>query len=295
MTTKVVKGSLWTLAGQVAPLGVSLFATPFVIRLLGSEGYGVLILVGLIPSYFGFADFGMSIASTKFASEAYAAGDKEKEARIVRTAAFVAFCASLPIGLALLAFSGKIVGLFNVPAEYQPQASIALKIAAVTFVVRFLNGVFNTPQLTRLRMDLNTFVNSGFRILGLAATPIVIYLGYGIVGAVSVLLAAGLLTLAGHIYISGKLLPTLYTPTLDRQSLRPMLKFGGALVIASIAGIFLVNTEKGVLSALISTKALAYYSVAFTLANIITMFSRQWYSRCCRHFRNSRATKTNNI
>lgn len=87
MTTKVVKGSLWTLAGQVAPLGVSLVATPFTIRLLGAEGYGVLILVGLIPTYLGFADLGMGFASTKFGSEAYAAGDTVKEARTVRTAA----------------------------------------------------------------------------------------------------------------------------------------------------------------------------------------------------------------
>ncbi len=273
MTTRVVKGSLWTLAGQLAPLVVSLFATPFVIRLLGSEGYGVLILVGLIPSYFGFADFGMSIASTKFASEAYAAGDSEKEARIVRTAAFVAFCSSLPIGLALFASSAKIVWFFNVPAEYQPQASIALKIAAVTFVVGFLNTVFNTPQLTRLRMDLNTFVNSGFRLLGLAATPIVIYLGYGIIGAVTVLLAASLLTLAGHVYISGRLQPKLFQLSIDRRSLRPMLKFGGAVVFLGMAGVVLFNAEKGLLARLVSVEALAFYSVGYTLAAMMIMLS----------------------
>lgn len=62
MTTKVVKGSLWTLLGQVFPLGVSLITTPFVIRMFGAEGYGVLILVALIPTYLGFADFRASIS-----------------------------------------------------------------------------------------------------------------------------------------------------------------------------------------------------------------------------------------
>src|SRR5690606_33735012 len=94
MTTRVVKGSLWILAGQVAPLAVFLLTTPFTIRLLGAEGYGVLILVGLIPTYLAFADFGMSMASTKFGSEAYAEGDEEKEARIVRTAALIALMSS---------------------------------------------------------------------------------------------------------------------------------------------------------------------------------------------------------
>ena len=78
MTTRVVKGSLWTLLGQVLPMAVALIATPFTIRFLGSEAYGVVILVGLIPMYFSFADFGMGIASTKFGSEAYGEGNRKK-------------------------------------------------------------------------------------------------------------------------------------------------------------------------------------------------------------------------
>ncbi|HCA58975.1 MAG TPA: hypothetical protein DEP46_13465, partial [Blastocatellia bacterium] len=146
----VVKGSLWTLAGQVAPLAVSLVATPFVIRLLGAESYGVLILIGLIPTYLGFADFGMSMASTKFGSEAYAEGDEEKEARIVRTAALIALMTSVPVAAALIIFASPVIALFNVPEALQAEAVTALRIAAVTFVINFLCGIFNTPQLARL-------------------------------------------------------------------------------------------------------------------------------------------------
>lgn len=274
MTTKVVKGSLWTLAGQVAPLAVSLVATPFTIRLLGAEGYGVLILVGLIPTYLGFADLGMGIASTKFGSEAYAAGDAEKEARTVRTAAVLSLALSIPFGVLIFVLSGWLATLFNVPEHLHAEASLALKVAAFTFILNFLNSIFNTPQLDRLRMDLNTFVTSGFRMLGIAATPIVIYLGGGILGAVVVLFIASLLTLAGHIYTSGRLLPQLFDISLDRQALRPMLKFGSAIVGASIAALSLLNLEKLILPAFVTVKALAYYSVAFTLASMLIVFGK---------------------
>lgn len=273
MTTKVVKGSLWTLAGQVAPLAVSLLTTPFTIRLLGAENYGVLILIGLIPTYLGFADFGMGMASTKFGSEAYAEGDKEKEARIVRTAALIALCSSVPVAAALIIFAEPVIGLFNVPTALQTEAALALRIAAVTFVVNFLCGIFNTPQLARLRMDLNTFINAGTRIAGLIATPIVIYLGYGIVGAVTVLLIASLLQLAGHVAISRQLLPALSGLTIDPKTMRPLASYGGPLVISSIAALVLTNSEKGILSAIVSTAALAHYSVAFTLANMVLMIA----------------------
>lgn len=274
MTTKVVKGSLWTLAGQVAPLAVSLVATPFTIRLLGAEGYGVLILVGLIPTYLGFADLGMGIASTKFGSEAYAAGDAEKEARTVRTAAVLSLALSVPFGVLIFVLSGWLATLFNVPEHLHAEASLALKVAAFTFILNFLNSIFNTPQLDRLRMDLNTFVTSGFRMLGIAATPIVIYLGGGILGAVVVLFIASLATLAGHIYVSGRLLPQLFDISLDRQALRPMLKFGGAIVGASIAALTLLNLEKLILPAFVTVEALAYYSVAFTLASMLIVFGK---------------------
>jgi O-antigen/teichoic acid export membrane protein len=272
MTTKVVKGSLWTLVGQVLPLAVSLVTTPFVIRMLGAENYGVLILVGLIPTYLGFADFGMSIASTKFASEAYAAGDTRREASIVRTAALIALCSSLPIALVMFALSSQIISLFNVPDALRSTASLALKFAAVTFVLNFLNGIFNTPQLTRLRMDLNTLVNAGFRILGLAATPFAVYM-YGIVGAVFVLMIASLLTLFGHLAISNRLDKHLFEFTIDRSVIQPMVKFGTGLVGASIAAVLLINAEKGILAATVSASALAHYSVAFTVASMMTIFS----------------------
>ncbi|MBX3281841.1 MAG: flippase [Acidobacteria bacterium] len=293
MTTKVVKGSLWTLAGQVAPLAVSLVATPFTIRLLGAEGYGVLILVSLIPMYLGFADLGMGIASTKFGSEAYAAGDAEKEARTVRTAAALSLLLSVPFAIAIFALAGWIVTLFNVPEHLLGEATLALRVAAFTFVLNFLNQIFNTPQLDRLRMDLNTFVTSGFRILGIAATPIVIYLGGGILGAVVVLFVASLLTLFGHIYVSGRLLPNLWDLSLDRTVIRPLLKFGTALAIATLAALTVLNLEKLVLPAFVTVEALAYYSVAFTVASMLIVFGKSMVQSLIPAFSQLQGTEKN--
>lgn len=275
MTTKVVKGSFWTLAGQVAPLAVSLVTMPFVIRMLGAEGYGVLILIGLIPTYLGFADFGMSTASTKFASEAYAEGDEAREARIVRTAAFIALCSSIPIAAALIVFAGKLVTLFQVPDFLVDDARLALRIASITFVVNILCTIVNSPQLARLRMDLNTIVNAGARILGLLAVPVILHFGYGVVWAVSALLCASLVSLIGHILFSSSLLSGLVRKGLSSvATTRAMMRFGGHLIIAAAAAMAVANIEKLILPTQVPVEALAYYSVAFTLANMVSLFSQ---------------------
>jgi O-antigen/teichoic acid export membrane protein len=273
MTTKVVKGSLWTIVGQIVPLAVSLISTGYVIRLLGAEGYGVLVLCVLIPNFLSFADFGMSIASTKFASEAYAAGDGEREAGVVRTAALIAAVTSVPLAAAMILFSSSIISIFSLPDHLRQDAGLTLKFTAASLVITFLNGIFNTPQLTRLRMDLNTFANTGFRVLGQIATPLVLMLGGGIIAAVCVLLAANLLTLLTHMYISRRLLPALLRFSFNPSLVGPMAKFGGTLAGAGIAHILIAYSEKGLLASLSSTEALGFYSIAFTLCTMIMVFS----------------------
>ena len=274
MTTKVVKGSFWLLAGQVLPLIATFISTPFVIRSLGSEAYGVLILIGLISTYFSFGDLGMSLASTKFGAEAYGKKLYNEEAKIIWTSASIAFCTSLVIAVPLFIFSDFIVGeLLKVPHHLHEEASKGLKITSIGFVIICISGTVNTPQLSRLRMDMNTMINAGGRILMILATPVVLYLGGRIPEATIVALAAGLFILLGHLFFSTKLLPSLRQFTISKALVRPLVKFGSGAVLYGIALIVVSNLDKFLLTRLVSVQSLAWYSVAFTFASMTSMFS----------------------
>jgi O-antigen/teichoic acid export membrane protein len=273
MTTRVVKGSLWTLAGQVLPLFASLATAPIIIRMLGSQGYGVLILINLIPTYFSFSEMGMGIASTRFASEAYARGDLDEEARAIRTAGLIALvCASL-VAIPIAIFAGPIIGQFNVPEELHQQAVTGLRICSGVFVTTIISGVVNTAQLTRLRMDLNAAINGISKVLSSVGTVLVLYFGGGIVGAAVWFLAIGLIGIAAHIAVSGRLLKQFLDVSIDRRLLKPLLKFGAGLAFSAVAAVLLANLEKLLVGRFISVESLAFYTVAFTLANMATMFS----------------------
>ncbi|MCO6512358.1 MAG: oligosaccharide flippase family protein [Aridibacter famidurans] len=268
LTTKVVKGSMWTLAGQIAPLAISLVTTPITIRLLGAEGYGVLILVTLTFTYLGFADFGMAVASTKFGAEAYGEGSPDREGRIIRTAALIASVFTIAIAIPCLLLTEEIIGIFSVPAHYFGDAVFGFRIAVLTFILNVFAGVLNTPQLARLRFDLNTAINATTRILGIIATPIVIWMGYGITGVLAALFCASLLNLTAHLIVSRSLLKSLFETTIERSLVGALLRYGGGLSLAGVAAVLLGNLEKAVLASSNSVKALAYYSVAFTLASM---------------------------
>ncbi|MDQ3132901.1 MAG: flippase [Acidobacteriota bacterium] len=272
MTSKVVGGSFWTLIGQAVILGASLVFTPFVIRLLGTESYGVLALVNLLISYISFADFGMGTASTKFASEAYAEGNRENEAVIVWTALFIAFIPSVFFAGSLAMLSGYIVSdALRLPDYLQAAAAAALILASVGFVFRTASLVFNTPQLVRLRMDLVTLISAGTGLTQIVTVPLVILLGGGLVGAVATIAGFSFINLLCNVAVSRKLLPNLFNFKLQKTLTVPLIKYGGSLVLSSVAGMILVNLEKLVLTRYASVTVLAHYTIAFTLASMMTI------------------------
>jgi len=54
---------------------------------------------------------------------------------------------------------------------------------------------------------------------------------------------------------------------------RPLVKFGLGYVVAAVAMVLLMNGEKAILTNRYSTTELGYYSLGFTLATMLTMFS----------------------
>lgn len=259
--------------GQVFPVAVSFITTPLVIRMLGAEGYGVLSLLVAIPSYLMFADFGMNIASTRFAASAFADGDFKREASLVRGAATICLLCSLPFALLIFLLAGELSIIFNVPAELIGESTQALRITSLTLVLNLLTTVFNTPMLVRMRMDLNMLTSATFRIGGVIATPLVVYQGFGIIGVAWTFLIVAVLTLLTTVSVSSGLLRGLLRGWFRSADLSALLKFGLGYSLSGIAAVLLVGTEKFVLASLVSVRAIAYYSIALTVATMMTMLS----------------------
>ncbi len=202
ITAKVVGGGMWTLTGQALTLGASLIFTPFVIRLLGTESYGVLALINLLVGYVSFADFGMGTASTKFGSEAFAEQDAEKEAAGIWTSLFIAFIPSVIAAGSLIIFAGYIVrDALKLPDYLQNVAAISLFLAAVGFLFRTASLVLNTPQLVRLRMDLVTAIAAGTGLAQIIIMPVVIWFGGGLVGATATIAIFSFIKLICNIFV----------------------------------------------------------------------------------------------
>src|SRR5205085_238251 len=251
-------------------LMVSFVATPLVIRLLGTEAYGVLTLVNLLIGYLAFADLGMGTASTRFGAAAHACGDDAEEASVIWTALVIGLFPTTLIALLFAAMAGLLVerGL-HLPPHLQATATTALQLAALGFIARCVAGVFNTPQLTRLRLKLNAVINTVCNALQIALVPVALLVRRDVVVAVAVIASVNVIAAASHARYAHGLLPELRHPRLRAELIKPLARFGGALVVTSLAALVIVNAEKALLTRFAGVTALAHYSVAATLAGVL--------------------------
>jgi O-antigen/teichoic acid export membrane protein len=251
---------------------VTLLATPFVIRLLGSESYGVLALVNVLIGYLAFADVGMGLAATRFGAEAHSRGDDDNEAAIVWTSLLIAAIPAAVGAVLLASLAGPLVDrALRLPAHLHATAVMALRIGALGFFAGSITGVLNAPQFVRLRMDLSAFVGAGAAILQNSVIPTLLFLGGGLVAAVEVIAGVRIASLLAHAIISRRLQPRLLPPRIDSTLIKPLLGFGCGLVVSTLAGVILGNAEKLLLTRYSSVTALAHYSVAFTVAGLLAV------------------------
>ena len=85
------------------------------------------------------------------------------------------------------------------------------------------------------------------------------------------------MSLIGQFVVGSRLLPQMMGLSIDLGLLRPLIGFGVPMAFASAAIMAIANLDRGILTALSSVRQLAYYSVAFILANLLTLASNSLY------------------
>src|SRR5687768_6108338 len=76
----IARNSIYNLAGQAAPIVVSLLTVPLYLKIVGVERYGVLSICWLILGYFGFFDLGIGRAvSQRIAKLGSGAGQEQSD------------------------------------------------------------------------------------------------------------------------------------------------------------------------------------------------------------------------
>ena len=268
MKLHLASNAFANLLGALIPALVALGTVPLVVRGLGEATYGVYALVTAIVGYFAVIDINVTAGSVKFIAQFNARKDG---ASIGQTVCFgILVYALLGVVGALVLFGGAhffVTSVFSVPAALALDATATLRLAALGFFIGQLQGYLQSVPQALMRFDVSSRIEMLFGAAVPLLTVLVLFAGYGLFEVVLLRVAAS----AVHCLVLWRrirrLLPDLALRWPAQATWRPLLGFSAWSFLSRFASLSYAHADKLIIGALAGVTALAYFTVAATLAN----------------------------
>jgi O-antigen/teichoic acid export membrane protein len=262
-----VANSLFDVVGFLYPLVLTIVLTPVILHFIGTEEYGIFALAMVFVTFLGLIDFGMGPVVGRFLAASLATSDYA-EARSVLGTGIVVYSAVGLVGASAAAAFGIFVvpRILSLSPELDDTAAFVMSVAGLGFLVSaLLNPVGAIPGALQ-RFDVVATARVVSTSLGAVASVLVLWLGFGVRGliTVTVMQSALMLILVAR---ARRLLPAVpLRPAWQPAVLRKMISFSGYSFVSNLAGSLLFQVDKFVLGALTNVSVVTYYVVPGNLA-----------------------------
>ena len=261
--------------GQTSSTIIMAVGTIILARLMLPEEYGVYA-VALIPSMMinHFHDWGIGPAMTKYIAQ-YRAANKEEDIHDIIAAGLIFKTAT---GLALTLLSLTIASFIATTIFNRPETTSLIAIASIVIFSESLLTAARYGFTGFERMELNSFTMISYSTIKTVASPLLVLLGYGAIGAVLgytfALLAAGIIGLAMLYFLLFKNLKKPNPRQKDKiKTLKTMLRFGVPVSISTILGGFLIQFYAFMMAFYSSDVMVGNYQIAANFAVLLTFFT----------------------
>jgi O-antigen/teichoic acid export membrane protein len=256
---------IWSWSGVVVSIVAGILLSPITIRKLGTEGYGVWIIVITLADYMGLMDLGFRSATIKYAAHYRATGQPGKINEVINTAVFYSSgVTAFTIAATLLLF--RFAARFeNISPAYHRRFEILLIAVGIGFGTGAVFYIFESSMAAFQRFDVTSriwIVSTAIRSFGMAA---VLLAGHGLLAMGAVLLASLALTYSldylgiRHVFPEFHWSPSAATLAMFRQ----MLAYGIHTFLAAISQLLLNQSAPILIAHFLPTAYAGYYGMAF--------------------------------
>lgn len=250
---------------------------PFNTRYLGAEDYGLWMLSASIVAYFPVLDLGYAGAMDRFIAHYRARRDVQAINEIASTL-FVVFAAIGAVAMAaIIVVASNADSLFNLTAAQVHPARVVMILVGVQFAVGLpfaaYGGVVNGFQRTYRNAVVGTVV-----ALAVATVNVSVLLaGYGLVELVAATTATRMLGYIAYRFNGYRVFPLLRVrySLFSRARLREVTGFSVYILIQNGSNKINYATDPVLIGAFVSTAAVAVWTVAQRLADMVLRVTNQ--------------------
>lgn len=266
------RNSVLTLLSWLVPLGLTFFATPFIVRGLGNEQYGLYALMtGFIAYSF---TFNVGRAITKYVVEFNASGETEKVSKIISATFFLSLFVATA-GSLLLVFLSEILvrDVLLIDSAAVENTVFALRIAALCIWLMIIGQVFMAVVQATHRFDIYSLITTVTSSLLIVGNVILVWKNFGFVSLVC-WNALTLLFSAAVFFISAKKLEpeTKITFGFGKEMFLTSLKYGSSVAGHQIFANVQLLYERMLITRIAGPDKMTNYVVPMTMSIYILVF-----------------------
>jgi O-antigen/teichoic acid export membrane protein len=256
---------------------IGLLLMPFNVAHLGQSAYGLWALTASITVYFSVLDLGYGGALVKFVAQYRAWRDRQAMNEILSTM-FVLFTGvGLVTFVATCGIAWQFARLFRVTPDQVRTGQQLLLIIGAYIAVRFAASIFGAVVYGFQRFYLNNLISVASSVTVAVVNVAVLNGGADLVTLVLATTAVRALSLAGFVLTAYLVYPGLQVSVhlFRRSRLREVTGFSVYMMVLDWSAKLNYSTDALVIGAMLSTSAVAIWTVAQRIAEICQQLTGQ--------------------
>jgi len=257
-------GGYYLFVGNTLSTGILAISSIIIARLLGPADYGLFSLSIVVPSILiGLIDFGITSAITRFSAKFKAEGRDSEVRRVIKTGLLFELIVGIIASLFCLIFSD----LLSTYLINRPEASFYVRIASFLILFQTLLNVLSSAFIGLDRVKANALVMVIRASTKFLLSPLLIILGFGILGALLGHILCYIIAVAAGIASLGLMLYKGHGDHGSNSSIfKTMLKYGAPLYASGLLGLFSLQYQ---------TIIIAFFATNIEVGNfqVTTLFS----------------------
>ncbi|MDR3635939.1 MAG: flippase [Isosphaeraceae bacterium] len=263
----LARNAVGNLLSQAMPMATAVLAIPALIAGLGKERFGILTLAWILLGYFSLFDLGLGRALTKMVAERLGLGRDEDIPGLIWTALGLMTGLGLVGTVVLASLAPWLAGVvLKVPEGMRSETSGAFVLIALALPLVIgtagLRGVMEAHQ----RLGLVNIVRSSAGVFTLAGPLLVLPFSHSLVPVVGVIFVGRFVSWALHVWLCLRTVPGMRKGFALCPGLwKPLITYGGWMTVANVINPLMVQMDRFLVGALVSTVAVAYYTTPYEL------------------------------
>lgn len=263
LTQRLFRSAASRVVISLAGIVVSFLLTPFIIGHLGSDGYGLWLLVSAITAIYAVMDLGLSVATQRAVAQALATGCTDVANEFVNTA-FVSFC-----GVSAVILLATVVAVAEAPLIVKTGARVyefrvVVSLLATSIIFLFPTYAVSGVYSATFRYD----IVSGIHLVRILTRALLVYIAIVLGGRLIAMAAVTTLTDVGAggamVIVAHRLAPWLKWQRKYFASgrLRELVSFGGWYLVVTLCARGTESLPAFATNAIAGLTAVTFFGIA---------------------------------